>query len=907
MPSDDFPANTTTTGVLSVGASASGVFEAFGDTDWFKISLVAGNHYNFSVLPAVTVNHPNWADIELRDPNGVVVLNPVLHYSSAGSFLTYLAAVGGDYYLVARNANSLQPGTAYQVTAQMVADEAGDTGAGAAAMAVGQIVSGAFQVDGDTDFYKLELPTGTTYTVTPQFAANGGPTPSAYIYDPSGYSVGQLVYGTGSSFSFTTTTAGEYYLALGGTTDKAGAYTVRVDPVVDDYGSSASNAGSLTLGNTVQGKLEVPSDRDWFGVDLQAGQTYWFTVAVGTVLFNGTQTPTPVNHVRLYDGNGNSVSELPYAKDPNEVLAYTATATGRYYLEVAGYATGSYTVTAKVGTADDYSDTGNLTRIAVGDTIHGQLGIPTDRDSFRVAVKHGQTYLFELMANNASAGAAPTLSVTDTTTKFNFELHFNKTGVTVYKMMTAVNDGDFLLNVDNGSDIGTAGYTLKVSTAPADDYSASINTSGVLTPGVPLHGVLDYVGDIDTFKISVQTGVKYAFTLQGAESGGGTLAPNSARLALFDAHNNSFALNHLLGSTSNEYTYISTVTGDIYLELVPLQADATTAMPFGSYTVKMDKVVSHVIGPALSSITPASGAGGTSLTPAVIAVFDQTIQAGSGTAVLTDASGVIIGSYKLSSDKHVTITDNVLTIKPGVLHAGTSYTLTLSADSIHDVAGNTYLGDRQFGFTTASTVDHGSSGNDLLAASGIGSMLDGGAGVDTAVYSGVSSAYIITRGSDAAAVHLSSATGQSSDQLTGIERIQFLDKSIALDINGNGGQAYRLYQAAFNRAPDLGGLGFWIHAMDQGATLSEVASSFVSSAEFLTQYGSAQSDSDFVTILYANVLHRTPDTAGLNYWINNLHSGLNHANALVNFSESAENQSALLTVIGNGFEYTPYS
>ena len=49
------------------------------------------------------------------------------------------------------------------------------------------------------------------------------------------------------------------------------------------------------------------------------------------------------------------------------------------------------------------------------------------------------------------------------------------------------------------------------------------------------------------------------------------------------------------------------------------------------------------------------------------------------------------------------------------------------------------------------------------------------------------------------------------------ERLTFSDANIALDIDGNAGQAHRIYKAAFDRAPDLGGLGFWINTLDNGA------------------------------------------------------------------------------------------
>jgi hypothetical protein len=67
-----------------------------------------------------------------------------------------------------------------------------------------------------------------------------------------------------------------------------------------------------------------------------------------------------------------------------------------------------------------------------------------------------------------------------------------------------------------------------------------------------------------------------------------------------------------------------------------------------------------------------------------------------------------------------------------------------------------------------------------------------------------------------------------------------------------------------------------------------VANGFVGSTEFQTTYGNL-SNTDFVTLLYANVLHRAPDTTGLNNWVGMLNSGQDtRAQVVVGFSESAE-------------------
>ncbi|WP_420476248.1 DUF4214 domain-containing protein [Noviherbaspirillum sp. ST9] len=198
----------------------------------------------------------------------------------------------------------------------------------------------------------------------------------------------------------------------------------------------------------------------------------------------------------------------------------------------------------------------------------------------------------------------------------------------------------------------------------------------------------------------------------------------------------------------------------------------------------------------------------------------------------------------------------------------------------------------------------GLAGNDtIIVLQAEGSRYDGGSGNDTAKYSGNSVGYSLSHdnGNWSAA---SRATIGKTDTLVSIERISFEDKAIALDISGNAGQAFRLYQAAFNRTPDKEGLGYQMNALDTGLSLTQVALNFINSPEFSQTYGSLD-DVRFVTQLYANVLHRVPDSSGLDFHVKNLAGGTSRAAILVGFSESPENQAALLGVIQNGIEYIP--
>ena len=225
--------------------------------------------------------------------------------------------------------------------------------------------------------------------------------------------------------------------------------------------------------------------------------------------------------------------------------------------------------------------------------------------------------------------------------------------------------------------------------------------------------------------------------------------------------------------------------------------------------------------------------------------------------------------------------------------------VTIYPDTVIEKVIGSHEADVIIGYRAAETLD-GGAGNDQITGAGGNDTLNGGAGTDTAVFSGNRANYTIIKTSTGWTV---SSTAEGVDTLADIERFTFADAATRLDISGIAGQAYRVYQAAFNRTPDNGGLKHWIGLMDGGYTLAGVASGFIASAEFKTLYGPNPTNELFVSKLYDNVLHRTPDEGGYNYWVGLLNTNkIDTISTLINFSESTENQAGVIGVIQNGID-----
>jgi len=150
------------------------------------------------------------------------------------------------------------------------------------------------------------------------------------------------------------------------------------------------------------------------------------------------------------------------------------------------------------------------------------------------------------------------------------------------------------------------------------------------------------------------------------------------------------------------------------------------------------------------------------------------------------------------------------------------------------------------------------------------------------------------------------------DEITGISTLTFSDTRISV-LDGITGvfnqvtgketkdaQMFRLYNASFNRFPDSNGLKYWINEYSKGITdYRNIAESFIISNEFKQRYGATNTNLEFATNMYKNILGRLPDSDGLNYWVSNLNAGTNsRVDVLGGFSESVENKNLFSQVTG---------
>jgi hypothetical protein len=847
---DDYAGDVTTTGTLAVGGTSHGSLESYRDTDWFRIDLTAGTFY----------------DIEVSASRGdsTVPLWPTLFNSNG------LSALALD-----------------------TEDNNGTTH-----LLVRPETSGTYYVD-----------------------------LTAYVPPPPGWS------DDGIAAAFTPVS---YTL------------TASTPAVQDDHAGDTSTTATLSVGGTATGALEAPGDSDWFKITLTAGTHYAFDVL--GLSKNGVLVPGQMN-AALYDSRGTLLSsQSDFKLDGDAHLLFTPTTTGDYYLAAANVypamgQLGTYTVQAAVTTefdqyAADPSTTGVL-RLLPGSVtqVSSAIETPNDKDWFKVDLNAGTAYQFDLINATARGGTlGGTYGMTPLTlyTSDGHQLAFALSGGingAPRLSYTPSTTGDYYLEVSSIS-AGTGTYTIKAGLPAADTVPGDTSTTASLAVGGQVGGYIDQPNDHDWYGTLLNAGTTYVFDLLGAHNGGTLGSYNGLpTLALHDAAGTELVeAQHNGANGEPEFGFTPSTTGKYYLDAFDTYNDT------GFYTIKATVAPSHDdFGGAAATAGHLAIGGevqGSIEVPSDIDwiqvdlkggktyLFDLgsarngggTLGAGDGTVLsLLDANGTAVERAMDTGQAgdpfggtrivFTPSTSGAYYLQPNDL-SGQTGTYTLKA-TLANMPVFTQVG------TDGPDVLVGTGGDDVLVGGHGDDRLDGGAGIDTAVYQGKMANYMVTKTDQGLTVEDIDAYAigvrDGTDQLVNIERLHFIDGDLAFDTDGHAGQAYRLYQAAFNRTPDAAGLGFWIKAIDAGVSLNDVAASFVTSAEYQSIYDVSLTVTDLVTHFYQNILHRAPESGGLAFWTGVLDR---HAatvpEVLAAMSESAENVAGTAAAIAHGIPYLYY-
>ena len=608
---DDFTASTDTTGTVAVGGSVTGKIEFGGDRDWFAVTLVSGKIYGFD-LEGLATGAGTLYDPYLRgiydsagDPIGGTTDND--RGAGRNSRVTFRATQDGIYY-VSAGSNGQNQGT-YKLS---VTDFPAVTDT-AAPVAVGGSATDRIHFGGDRDWFAVTLEAGKTYRID----LEGSATRVGTLYDPYLYGIydaaGNPIDGTtdnddGKGFNsrvfFTAPQAAAYYVSAGGNGQSQGTYRLSVREVPDDFTAGTDTTGTVEIGGSTRGEIEVPYDRDWFAVTLEEGRRYQFDVEGSQT---GAGTLVYPYLLGVYDANGNFAfnnSGIYHYPGNYQQIYFTAPKAATYYVAATPWRVdiGTYTLSARDVT-DDYAAGMDTTgRVAVDGSVTGEIEVPYDDDWFAVTLKAGRTYRIDLKGASTGDGTLddPRLIGVRDAGGALMSLHGSHSrllitplGDAIYYVVAA---GASYYTVVGGigkrsHSLGT--YTLSVTDvtkSAADDFAAGTGTSGTVEVGGSATGEIGSSGDRDWFAVDLVAGKTYRIDLEGTATGAGSL--NDPYLpGVYDADGNLIGVttDNDNGAGRNSRVYFTAAA-----DVTHYVAAAAFAYSLGTYTLSVTDVTDSI-------------------------------------------------------------------------------------------------------------------------------------------------------------------------------------------------------------------------------------------------------------------------------------------------------------------------
>ena len=242
--SDDYAADSATTGTVVPDGSATGDVEYHGDRDWFAVTLEAGKTYRFDLQGALDGGGNLWNPYlrGIYDANGELI-DGTTDDDSPGvdrsSQVYFRPDEDATYYVSAAGAYRDATGTYTLVVTEISDDYAADpTTTGT--VAVGGSATGNIEPLGDRDWFAVDLEADKAYRFDLQGRPGGGgtlrDTVLRGIYDSEGrYQSGSYNDDFGGSrnsrVDFTPDEDATYYVSAGGYRNHVGTYTLSVEEV----------------------------------------------------------------------------------------------------------------------------------------------------------------------------------------------------------------------------------------------------------------------------------------------------------------------------------------------------------------------------------------------------------------------------------------------------------------------------------------------------------------------------------------------------------------------------------------------------------------------------------------------------------------------------------------------------
>jgi len=194
--------------------------------------------------------------------------------------------------------------------------------------------------------------------------------------------------------------------------------------------------------------------------------------------------------------------------------------------------------------------------------------------------------------------------------------------------------------------------------------------------------------------------------------------------------------------------------------------------------------------------------------------------------------------------------------------------------------------------------------NEKLKATSADDIYDGGIGLDTVLYSKNLNNYSVKKSISGQITVNDKLILEGNDILRNIERLEFLDKSIAFDLNGNAGTTAKILGAVFGKESlsNKNYVGIGLSFLDSSWTYDNLAALALDAA-------GAKTNDQIVSLLWTNVIGTKPTAADKQPFIALLENGMS-AGALAHLAADTSFNTTSINLVGlaqTGIEYIPVS
>jgi Ca2+-binding RTX toxin-like protein len=542
---DDYAGSIDTLGQMDAQTGeVKGYIGDLNDADWIRTDLIAGTKYEFNLKGlssgAGTLVDPK---LQLLDGAGRLIEAGIdVSSDSVGNddVIIYRPTESGSYYLAVTDVAKINQGS-WTLTQQSLDTIAGNTStteridwSGANTFTINSEIN----VLTDHDWFKVWLDKGITYNFSALGASNGGTLadPQVSVRSVTGILLAQddnSGGGTDAKLAYSAPDSGWYFLDVGASGNASkGTYIIQGSTLADDFSNDRLTTGVVQAGTPLQGLISYLGDQDWVKVGLSKGVTYVINM-IGDSSDNAQLDPLLDPLLTIRDANGDVISRFDDFGGTLDARAYfTPTTDGLYYLEAKSafkYDIGAYELSVTQAPPDDFDSamTSSAASLTLGTAMSGEIGIPGDRDVFKVNLESSKVYQVSVegLAGHAGTLADSYLRIFDSAGRL---VDFDNNGgagndARMYFAPTLT--GTYYVEASSNHDRGMGSYSVNVvqRDMPADDVPNNLSTQVFLNAGDSFDGNLLTHLDQDWFGIKLVAGKDYVFRAQASHSGNGSL------------------------------------------------------------------------------------------------------------------------------------------------------------------------------------------------------------------------------------------------------------------------------------------------------------------------------------------------------------------------------------------------